>query len=134
MQNPHLIYALIRSHKRFEDLSTFTLAGGVAAVRRARLEKRAAAAATADDGPSEKAMGKRRETSEDRERVPEPEGDDEGEHEVFVGKSGFVPSEGWVRFFFGHLHCWLLLTRFCRSGVVLARRVCPVQAPAPPHR
>ncbi|KAL8277523.1 hypothetical protein RQP46_010078 [Phenoliferia psychrophenolica] len=42
--NPHLIYSLIRSHQRFQDLSTFTLASGVSSVRRARLERKQAIA------------------------------------------------------------------------------------------
>jgi hypothetical protein len=36
---PHLIYAIIRSHQRFEELSTFTLIGGVSAIRRAKKER-----------------------------------------------------------------------------------------------
>lgn len=35
-ENPNLVYALIRSSLRFEELSTFTLAGGVEQIRKAR--------------------------------------------------------------------------------------------------
>ncbi|KAI5477870.1 hypothetical protein MNV49_005855 [Pseudohyphozyma bogoriensis] len=51
-ENPNLVYAIIRSHKRFEELSTFTLAAGVAEVRRARSERKAAAAAAAASASS----------------------------------------------------------------------------------
>ncbi|TFK55288.1 hypothetical protein OE88DRAFT_1675005 [Heliocybe sulcata] len=37
--NPHLIYAILGSHKAFEDLGTFTLARGLRDVRRAQLAK-----------------------------------------------------------------------------------------------
>lgn len=36
---PHLIYAIIRSHARFEELANFTLSGGVAAIRKRRKER-----------------------------------------------------------------------------------------------
>lgn len=35
--NPNLIYALLRAHRTFEDLGTFTLAGGLRDVRRIQL-------------------------------------------------------------------------------------------------
>ncbi|KAM0746881.1 hypothetical protein T439DRAFT_306349 [Meredithblackwellia eburnea MCA 4105] len=50
--NPNLVYSLIRSHKRFEELSTFTLSDGVNEVRRVRHERKAAAAAAALAPPS----------------------------------------------------------------------------------
>ena len=33
---PNLVYSIIRSHARFEELANFTVAGGVASIRRAR--------------------------------------------------------------------------------------------------
>lgn len=149
-QNPTLIYSILRSQKRFEELSTFTLAGGVSELRRVRLERKAAAAAAATPptlrrtssstlgtvpedrvskegagaegekpaspggeeppavaaaggAPSEKAMGKRRERSSSVSTLTTATGDlsIEGSEggEVFVGKHGFVPSEGWVSVF-----------------------------------
>ncbi|ORY88647.1 high-temperature-induced dauer-formation protein-domain-containing protein [Leucosporidium creatinivorum] len=138
--NPELVYALIRSHARFDQLSTFTLAGGVAEVRRARQEKKAAAAAAAsgsnplstitegrtastpppkegegeeggeegEDGEkevSEKARGKmraRRTDSVSSLSVADLSLGGNGaqssaeEGQPFVGKNGFVPTEGWV--------------------------------------
>ncbi|KAK4700481.1 hypothetical protein P7C70_g5768, partial [Phenoliferia sp. Uapishka_3] len=121
--NPHLIYAIIRSHQRFSDLSNFTLASGVASVRRARLERKAALASpplvstprrtssqsARGDGksegeenaegevPSEKAMGKRRERSLSDATLMGVEASEASEGEVFVGKHGFVPTESWLR-------------------------------------
>lgn len=37
---PNLVYALIRSHARFEELANFTLAGGVAVIRKRRKERK----------------------------------------------------------------------------------------------
>lgn len=38
-ENPNLIYAILRSHKSFEDLGTFTLARGLREIRRVQLAK-----------------------------------------------------------------------------------------------
>lgn len=38
-ENPNLIYALLRAHRTFEDLGTFTLAGGLRDVRRIQRAK-----------------------------------------------------------------------------------------------
>ncbi|KAH8108473.1 high-temperature-induced dauer-formation protein-domain-containing protein [Phellopilus nigrolimitatus] len=38
-ENPNLIYAILRSHKTFEDLGTFTLARGLREIRRVQLAK-----------------------------------------------------------------------------------------------
>jgi len=38
-ENPNLIYGLLRSHKTFEDLGTFTLARGLREIRRIQLAK-----------------------------------------------------------------------------------------------
>ncbi|PAV24382.1 hypothetical protein PNOK_0145000 [Pyrrhoderma noxium] len=38
-ENPNLIYAILRSHKAFEDLGTFTLARGLREIRRVQLAK-----------------------------------------------------------------------------------------------
>lgn len=38
-ENPHLIYALLSSHKGFEDLGTFTLARGLREIKRVQLAK-----------------------------------------------------------------------------------------------
>lgn len=38
--NPQLIYALIRSHRRFESLANFTLKSAVEEIRRVRAERR----------------------------------------------------------------------------------------------
>lgn len=38
--NPNLIYAILQSHRRFENLSTFTLRGAVEEIRRTRSERR----------------------------------------------------------------------------------------------
>lgn len=130
-QNPELIYALIRAHSRFDQLSTFTLAGGVAEVRRTRQEKKAAAAAATASAPSaglstisegqpasppkegeegaekevsEKARGKMRERRTDSISslsvadlsLGANGGASVEEGQPFVGKNGFVPTEGWV--------------------------------------
>lgn len=137
-QNPELIYALIRSHTRFDQLSTFTLAGGVAEVRRARQEKKAAASAAASGSSPLSTITEGQTAS----NLPPKEGEEEGgedeesekdvsekargkmrarrtdsvgslsvtdlslggngaqspveEGQPFVGKNGFVPTEGWV--------------------------------------
>lgn len=138
-QNPELIYALIRAHERFDQLATFTLSGGVAEVRRARLEKKARAGLGTiaetpargeeeareeggDEGEgaegegekevSEKVRGKRRDLGAGGERERRREsisslsvadlslaagaGGGAEEGQPFVGKNGFVPTEGWV--------------------------------------
>lgn len=158
--NPHLIYAIIRSSQRFESLSTFTLAAGVAEVRRVRAARKAGQTGSAGATPtssarpsissprvsrtgvpltaspaaeeveeaekevgeggagvggaggagevSEKARGKMRARSRSGsgvgvqglppvvERALEGAVDEVGEGERFVGKNGFVPTEGWV--------------------------------------
>jgi len=144
--NPHLIYALIRSSHRFERLSTFTLAGGVAEVRLARAARKAnapsanptptssarpsissprasrtsvplaalAAGEEADEAEkeaggggsqlSEKARGKMRARSTSgsgglppvTEHALAGATDEPIEGGTFVGKNGFVPTEGWV--------------------------------------
>lgn len=38
-ENPNLIYAILSSHKSFEDLETFTLLRGLCEIKRARLVK-----------------------------------------------------------------------------------------------
>lgn len=38
-ENPNLVYAVLRSHKSFEDLGTFTLARGLREIRRVQLAK-----------------------------------------------------------------------------------------------
>ncbi|EJD02089.1 uncharacterized protein FOMMEDRAFT_20875 [Fomitiporia mediterranea MF3/22] len=38
-ENPNLLYAILRSHKSFEDLGTFTLARGLREIRRVQLAK-----------------------------------------------------------------------------------------------
>ncbi|KZT28593.1 hypothetical protein NEOLEDRAFT_1129424 [Neolentinus lepideus HHB14362 ss-1] len=48
--NPHLIYAILGSHKTFEDLGTFTLARGLRDVRRAQLAKEEQVRRTEDNG------------------------------------------------------------------------------------
>ena len=37
--NPHLVYAMIRSHRRFEELANFTLGAAVAEIRRVRASR-----------------------------------------------------------------------------------------------
>ena len=39
-ENPHLIYGIIRSHRRFESLASFTLRGAVDEIRRVRTERK----------------------------------------------------------------------------------------------
>ncbi|SCV67363.1 BQ2448_6009 [Microbotryum intermedium] len=51
--NPELVYAILRSHQRFDELSKFTLAMGVAEARRLKVErkqKKAAAAMAQTEG------------------------------------------------------------------------------------
>lgn len=43
-ENPNLVYAILRSHKAFEDLGTFTLAGGLKEIRRIQKAKEEQAA------------------------------------------------------------------------------------------
>jgi hypothetical protein len=43
---PNLVYAIIRSHVRFEELANFTVAGGVASIRKRRKERQAGVATT----------------------------------------------------------------------------------------
>lgn len=38
-ENPNLVYAILRSHRSFEDLGTFTLARGLREIRRVQLAK-----------------------------------------------------------------------------------------------
>lgn len=52
---PNLIYSLIRSHARFEELANFTVASGVASIKRAREQRAGKAAAGADDKSSRRA-------------------------------------------------------------------------------
>lgn len=110
--NPNLIYALIRCHRRFEDLSTFTLSSAVAEIRKARAERESRpplktevssaslASVTAPSSPttfdmlddpfpalSEKARGKMRERSIDR---------DDGFPGAYTSRTGFVPTAAWV--------------------------------------
>lgn len=168
LQNPNLVYSLIRSSHRFEDLSNFTLATAVAEVRKQRLEKKSTSITSSGSRPSstnvsavnsptvsstnlpgtpevekgidskvedltiedqgdptidelsEKAKGKLRETEsttsplsrleslptnelsiENPLRVEELEENSTGLGEsenlsAFVGKNGFIPTEGWV--------------------------------------
>ncbi|KAM0787084.1 hypothetical protein ACM66B_006342 [Microbotryomycetes sp. NB124-2] len=143
--NPELVYALLRSHKRFELLSTFTLAGGIREAKRLKEERRNDKGRTksqrrdshqsassrrasrdgekeGDEGVSEKVRGKRPdrdgsdvggETTSRRSSLAAlsvqdltlSANDDEAqgserqaveEDTVFVGKNGFMPTEGWV--------------------------------------
>ena len=61
-ENPNLVYGIIRAHKQFEDLGTFTLARGLREIRRIQQakEERALAAAGALD------KGKHRATDEEQ--------------------------------------------------------------------
>lgn len=114
--NSNLTYAIIRAHKRFEELSTFTLSSAVAEARKSRADRRAAsssstttttAVTTASNGdPSEKARGKMR-ASSSTASIPTLSQTEEDESEPremverrdeapFVGKHGFVPTEAWV--------------------------------------
>ena len=113
------MYALLKSYKRFEFLSTFTLASGTAEAERVRNErkaskkkKRSPGDASSSSPPSqdvsEKVKGKRPErdgvvegsaasslNDEDEEEARQSTDADERD-QVFVGKNGFVPTEGWV--------------------------------------
>ena len=53
-ENPNLIYALLRSHKTFEDLGTFTLARGLREIRRVQLAKEEQANRQARDAKGKK--------------------------------------------------------------------------------
>ncbi|KDQ59485.1 hypothetical protein JAAARDRAFT_126665 [Jaapia argillacea MUCL 33604] len=56
--NPNLLYAILQSHKTFEDLGTFTLAKGLRDVRRAQLAKEEQAQAQAQKAAEKKMKGK----------------------------------------------------------------------------
>ncbi|GAA5991447.1 hypothetical protein JCM10908_005707 [Rhodotorula pacifica] len=73
-RNPHLLYALAVSLPRFDLFANFTLSLGIAEARRLRAARRErlrpisegaedSASRTSQDGPSEKALGKRRASS-----------------------------------------------------------------------
>jgi hypothetical protein len=110
--NPNLTYALIRCHARFEELASFTLQSAVADIRKARAERESRPAlktntstasltpATAPSSPtafdiiddpfpglSEKARGKMRERSIDR---------DDGFPGPYTSRTGFTPTAAWV--------------------------------------
>ena len=57
-ENPNLVYGLIRAHKHFEDLGTFTLARGLREIRRIQQAKEERANGSVD-------KGKRRATDEE---------------------------------------------------------------------
>ena len=141
MQNPYLFYALAVSLPRFDLLANFTLALGIAEARRLRAARRerlrpiregtedeASSPASSSrrasrDGPSEKALGKRRASSvslgglslgdthaEAAPTLSRSESsaslggaslsgeavDAVGENRPFVGRNGFTPTEAWV--------------------------------------
>ena len=52
--NPNLVYNIVRSHKTFEDLGTFTLARGLREIRRVQLAKEELARTAVDKGKSRK--------------------------------------------------------------------------------
>lgn len=65
-ENPNLIYAILRSHRSFEDLGTFTLARGLREIRRVQLAKEEQAKRQAGN-----AKGKR--AGDGEEEAPEQE-------------------------------------------------------------
>lgn len=48
--NPNLVYNIVRAHKTFEDLGTFTLAGGLREIRRIQVAKEELARGSVDKG------------------------------------------------------------------------------------
>ncbi|CAA2990716.1 Hypothetical predicted protein [Olea europaea subsp. europaea] len=48
VENPHLIYAIIRSHRRFESLASFTLRCAVDVIRRVRSERKSTSIESSD--------------------------------------------------------------------------------------
>lgn len=116
MQNPHLFYALAVSLPRFDLLANFTLALGIAEARRLRAARRerlrpiregaetddqatpsVSSRRSSHDGPSEKALGKRRASSvslgglslhDDRDRDPASAGPSLGRSESSASFGG----------------------------------------------
>ncbi|KAI0262890.1 high-temperature-induced dauer-formation protein-domain-containing protein [Gloeopeniophorella convolvens] len=72
-ENPNLVYAIIRSHKTFEDLGTFTLASGLRDVRRIQQAKEEQSRANNAKGKSRAAEGEHDQPHEEKQRMLERE-------------------------------------------------------------
>lgn len=78
-ENPNVLYALLRSHKTFEDLGTFTLAHGLREIRRMQQakEEQESRAKTGDQHPQENDAGQEKVRLLQQEGVALPEHLDE---------------------------------------------------------
>lgn len=67
--NPNLVYNIVRSHKTFEDLGTFTLAGGLREIRRVQLAKEELARTTLDKGKNRRTSHESEAPGDDKARL-----------------------------------------------------------------
>jgi hypothetical protein len=84
--NPNLIYAVLSSHKSFEDLGTFTLARGLREIKRAQLLKEEQAR-PAEGNPKTRRSGDSRDSSDpgtEKARLLSEEGESTTEGGVSV--------------------------------------------------
>ncbi|KAI0060891.1 hypothetical protein BV25DRAFT_1806699 [Artomyces pyxidatus] len=72
-ENPNLIYAILRAHKTFEGLGTFTLARGLREVRRIQLAKEEQARKADGKGKARDGEGEHEEPHEEKQRFLERE-------------------------------------------------------------
>lgn len=67
--NPYLVYEIIRVHKAFEDLGTFTLARGLREIRRVQEAKERARASDSPDKKGKARIGPDEEPHEEKARL-----------------------------------------------------------------
>ncbi|KAI0078173.1 hypothetical protein K474DRAFT_1683933 [Panus rudis PR-1116 ss-1] len=72
--NPNLVYGIIRSHKTFEDLGTFTLARGLREIRRAREAKEERTRPSVDKGKQRADNDQHEDASVEKARLLRREG------------------------------------------------------------
>lgn len=68
-ENPNLVYNIVRAHKTFEDLGTFTLAGGLRDIRRRELAKEELSRGSVDKGKSRASSLENETPSDDKARL-----------------------------------------------------------------
>lgn len=74
-ENPNLVYEIIRAHKTFEDLGTFTLARGLREIRRVQEAKERAQSAGGPDKKGQATMDRAEKPQEEKARLLRREAD-----------------------------------------------------------
>ena len=67
--NPNLVYNIVRAHRTFEDLGTFTLAGGLREIRRRELAKEELSRGSVDKGKTRASSLDNETPSDDKARL-----------------------------------------------------------------